>query len=47
MTTNYAHMTVAYWCVLIAALLRQWAPLFRSIKVVPVGGNHGERRSGV
>lgn len=31
---------------LIVALLMEWAPLFRNVAVVPVGGNHGETRGG-
>lgn len=30
---------------LITALLRMWVPMFPSVKVVPIGGNHGETRS--
>lgn len=31
---------------LLTALLRMWAPLVERVDVVPVGGNHGEVRSG-
>lgn len=40
---NRGQIKVSYQ--LVTALLRMWAPLFPDVRVVPIGGNHGETRS--